>query len=69
MLGNQAIMVMKDSALLMIITVEDITFAANFVSANQFSPFAPFVLAMVLYWLFSLSIDLTVSRLNRNFTK
>lgn len=69
MLGNQAIMVMKDSALLMIITVEDITFAANFVSANQFAPFAPFVLAMALYWLFSLSIDLAVSRLDRNFTK
>jgi polar amino acid transport system permease protein len=69
MLGNQAIMVMKDSALLMIITVEDITFAANFVSANQFSPFAPFVLAMTLYWLFSVSIDFAVSKLNKNFTK
>ncbi len=69
MLGNQAIMVMKDSALLMIITVEDITFAANFVSANQFSPFAPFVLAMALYWLFSLLIDFAVSRLNKNITK
>lgn len=68
-LGNQAIMVMKDSALLMIITVEEITFAANFVSANQFVPFAPFVLAMALYWLFSLSINLAVTRLNGNFTK
>lgn len=60
-LGNQAIMVVKDSALLMIITVQEITFAANFVSANHFSPFAPFVAALVLYWLMSLLIDLATS--------
>jgi polar amino acid transport system permease protein len=59
-LGNQAVMVIKDSALLMIITVQEITFAANFVSANRFSPFAPFALAMVLYWLISALIDLAV---------
>lgn len=64
-LGNQAIMVVKDSALLMTITVQEITFAANFVSANRFSPFAPFVLAMILYWLISLFVDVTIGRVSK----
>ena len=65
MLGNQSVMVMKDSALLMIITVEELTFAANFVSTNNFKPFAPFVVAVVIYWLYSLLIDAAVKRLER----
>ena len=65
MLGNQSVMVMKDSALLMIITVEELTFAANFVSTNNFKPFAPFVMAVAIYWLYSLLIDAAVRRLQR----
>ncbi|MDN7497347.1 amino acid ABC transporter permease [Burkholderia gladioli] len=65
-LVNQAVMVIKDSALLMIITVEELTFAANFVSSNYFSPFAPFLLAMLLYWLMSLLTDWTIGRLGRS---
>lgn len=62
-LANQAVIVIKDSALLMIITVQEITFAANFVSANDFSPFAPFLFAMLLYWLMSLLTDRLIGRL------
>jgi polar amino acid transport system permease protein len=65
-LVNQAVMVIKDSALLMVITVQEITFAANFVSANYFSPFAPFLLAMLLYWLMSLLTDRLVGRLGQH---
>lgn len=65
-LVNQAVMIIKDSALLMIITVEELTFAANFVSTNYFSPFAPFLLAMLVYWLMSLLTDWTVGRLGRS---
>ncbi|WP_020200420.1 MULTISPECIES: amino acid ABC transporter permease [Cupriavidus] len=64
-LVNQSVMVIKDSALLMIITVQEITFAANFVSANYFSPFAPFLFAMLLYWLMSLLTDRLVGRLGK----
>lgn len=62
-MANQAVVVIKDSALLMIITVQEITFAANFVSANQFSPFAPFLFAMLLYWLMSLLTDRLIGRM------
>lgn len=63
MIGNQIIMIVKDSALLMIITVQELTFAANFVSVNYFSPFAPFALAMFIYWLLSLAAELAVARI------
>lgn len=62
MLANQCVMVIKDSALLMVITVQEITFAANFVSSNYYAPFAPFLLAMLLYWLMSLATDCLVAR-------
>lgn len=66
---NQAVMVIKDSALLMVITVQELTFAANFVSANDFSPFAPFLLAMFLYWLMSVATDRLVGRLGHHPTR
>jgi polar amino acid transport system permease protein len=50
----------------MVITVQEITFAANFVSANYFSPFAPFLLAMSLYWLMSLLTDRLVGHLGQH---
>lgn len=68
-LANQAVMVIKDSALLMIITVQEITFAANNVSANYFSPFAPFLFAMLLYWLISLLTDRLIGRLGAQRTR
>ena len=68
-LANQSVMVIKDSALLMVITVQEITFAANFVSSNQFSPFAPFLFAMLLYWLMSLLTDRLVGRLGHHRTR
>lgn len=63
MIGNQVIMIIKDSALLMIITVQELTFAANFVSVNFFSPFAPLAFAMLAYWLMSLVIERVVAHI------
>lgn len=61
--GNQIIMMIKDSALLMIITVPEISFAANFINANNFSPFAPFAVALGLYWMLSLIVEAGIRRL------
>ncbi|MBO0662542.1 amino acid ABC transporter permease [Jiella sp. MQZ9-1] len=63
--GNQVIVMIKDSALLMIITVQELTFAANFLSTNYFTPFAPFAVAMLLYWSLCLIVELVVGRLIR----
>ena len=62
-IGNQIIVMIKDSALLMIITVQEISFEANFINANDFSPFAPFAVAVALYWGLSLIVEMGVRRL------
>lgn len=62
-IGNQVITATRDSAFLMIITVQELTFAANFVSANHFIPFAPFAAAVALYLLMSLGVEWGVRRM------
>ena len=64
-IGNQVIMMIKDTALLMIITVQELTFAANFVSTNYFSVVAPFALAMALYWGLCIFVEAGVRTLSK----
>jgi polar amino acid transport system permease protein len=63
LVGNQIITTMRDSALLMIITVEELTFAANFVSANFFSPFLPFAVAVLFYVLMTMLVEMAVRQM------
>ncbi|HEY0292983.1 MAG TPA: amino acid ABC transporter permease [Hansschlegelia sp.] len=62
LVGGQIIVMIKDSALLMIITVREISFAANSINANYFTPFAPFVVAIGMYWMLSLIVEAWVRR-------
>ncbi|WP_375463982.1 amino acid ABC transporter permease [uncultured Methylobacterium sp.] len=62
-IGNQLIVMIKDTALLMIITVQELSFAANFVNASTFSPLAPFAAALVLYWLLCLGVEAGTRRI------
>jgi polar amino acid transport system permease protein len=57
MLGNQMIQIIKDSAFLVIIAVQELTFAANEIQATYYVPFASFVCAMLLYWLLCLTVE------------
>jgi polar amino acid transport system permease protein len=57
MLGNQLIQIIKDSAFLVIIAVQELTFAANSIQATYYVPFASFVCAMILYWLLCLAVE------------
>jgi polar amino acid transport system permease protein len=57
MLGNQLIQIIKDSAFLVIIAVQELTFAANEIQATYYVPFASFVCAMILYWLLCLAVE------------
>lgn len=57
MLGNQMIQIIKDSAFLVIIAVQELTFAANEIQATYYVPFASFVCAMLLYWLLCLGVE------------
>jgi polar amino acid transport system permease protein len=57
LLGNQMIQIIKDSAFLVIITVEELTYAANEIQATYYVPFASFVAAVLLYWALCLTVE------------
>ncbi|HTP83551.1 MAG TPA: amino acid ABC transporter permease [Alphaproteobacteria bacterium] len=57
MLGNQMVQIIKDSAFLVIIAVQELTYAANEIQATYYVPFASFVCAVILYWLLCLLVE------------
>ncbi len=63
MLGNQLINCLKDSAFLSILTVEEITFAANNIQSIYYIPIQTFTCAILLYWLITLGIEFSVNNM------
>jgi polar amino acid transport system permease protein len=61
-IGNQLIQLIKDSAFLSIITVPELTFAANAVQSYYFVPFESFLAATLLYWAMCGGIEWLVRR-------
>jgi len=64
-LGNQLIQVIKDSAFLTVITIPEITHAAQTVQAMYFVPFESFIFAALLYWVLCLVIEAGVKQVER----
>lgn len=64
LMGNQLIICLKDTAFLSIITVQEITAAANSVQATYFIPFNAFIVAIALYWGVSIVLELLIKRLS-----
>jgi polar amino acid transport system permease protein len=64
LIGNQLIICLKDTAFLSIITVQEITAAANSVQATYFIPFNAFIVAIGLYWAISILLELLIKRLS-----
>ena len=56
-LGNQVIQVIKDSAFLTIIAVQELTHAATAIQATYYVPFGSFIAAVMLYWLLCLVVE------------
>lgn len=56
-LGNQTIQIVKDSAFLVVITAEELTYSANELQATYYIPFASFLCAALLYWAICLVIE------------
>lgn len=65
MIGNQLIQIIKDTAFLTIITVPELTHAANAISAQYFVPFAGFVSAVLLYWALCMLVEVGVFAVER----
>jgi polar amino acid transport system permease protein len=64
-LGNQSIILIKDTAFLMIITVPELTYAANHIQSTYFVAFETFMVAVVLYWVLCTTVQMLVRRLER----
>lgn len=64
LVGNQLILCLKDTAFLSVITVKDITSAANTVQSIHFIPFKAFIVAIALYWILNVSIEYGVKKLS-----
>jgi polar amino acid transport system permease protein len=64
-LGNQFIMCLKDTSFLSIITVAELTAAANAVQSRYFIPVEAFVVAIALYWAIGLAIEAAVRAARR----
>lgn len=64
LMGNQLIICLKDTAFLCIITVQEITAAANSVQSTYFIPFNAFIVAIALYWGISILLELLIKRLS-----
>ncbi|MGK9175707.1 amino acid ABC transporter permease [Yokenella regensburgei] len=65
LMGNQLIICLKDTAFLCIITVQEITAAANGVQSTYFIPFNAFIVAIALYWGISILLELMIKRLSQ----
>ncbi|MFM2485150.1 amino acid ABC transporter permease [Celerinatantimonas yamalensis] len=63
LLGNQLIICLKDTAFLCIITVQEITAAANSVQATYFIPMKAFVVAIALYWIVGLGLEFGIRKM------
>jgi len=64
-MGNQLIYMLKDTAFLMIITVQELTSTASSVQSEYFVPLEPFLVAVALYWATSLVIEGAVALVHR----
>ncbi|MFF7707691.1 ABC transporter permease subunit [Pseudomonas sp. NPDC007930] len=60
LLGNQLIYALKDTAFLTIITVQELTAAANSVQATYFIPTQAFVVVIAVYWAISICLELAL---------
>ncbi|WP_106476879.1 amino acid ABC transporter permease [Phytohalomonas tamaricis] len=65
LIGNQLVICLKDTAFLTIITVQELTAAANSVQSTYFIPLEAFVVVIALYWLISICLEVTIKQLGR----
>ncbi|NLS11735.1 ABC transporter permease subunit [Vibrio sp. SM6] len=57
LIANQLIICLKDTAFLSIITVSEITAAANSIQSTYFIPLNAFIVAIGLYWMVSITVE------------
>lgn len=64
-LANQAIILLKDTAFLSIVTVRELTAAASAIQSTYFIPFQPLLAAIALYWVLTLAVEAGAAGIRR----
>ncbi|MBD1372193.1 amino acid ABC transporter permease [Hazenella sp. IB182357] len=67
-LGNEFIALMKDSSLVMVIAVHEITYAASTASKNTFEVWTPYIVAGVMYLFLTYILSRIVAYLERRYS-
>ncbi|WP_251977777.1 amino acid ABC transporter permease [Salinicola avicenniae] len=65
LLGNQLIYALKDTAFLVIITVRELTAAANSLSGTYFIPTEAFIVVIGFYWAVSVVMEVIIKQCGR----
>ncbi|KAA0019766.1 amino acid ABC transporter permease [Salinicola corii] len=65
LLGNQLIYALKDTAFLVIITVQELTAAANSLSGTYFIPTEAFIVVIGFYWVVSVVMEIIIKQCGR----
>ena len=63
LVGNQFVQILKDTALLTVIAVTELTHALTGIQSTHFIPLAAYLTAVLLYWALCVTIELTANRL------
>jgi polar amino acid transport system permease protein len=63
--GNQLILIIKDSAFLTVLALPELTHAASSIQSRHFVPFAAFIVAALLYWALCLVVEAGVAAVGR----
>ncbi|WP_343351744.1 amino acid ABC transporter permease [Pseudomonas sediminis] len=69
LLGNQVILTIKESAVVSIITVPELTMTAGQIVSSTFSYVVPYVLLVLSYWLLTLLVGFVAAGLGRRATR
>jgi polar amino acid transport system permease protein len=69
LIGNQMVYALKDTAFLSIITVQELTAAANMVQSNYFIPTKAFFITIFFYLLLSILMDVCLKRVGHHGVK
>ena len=68
-LGNEFIVLLKETSVAGTITVIDLTQAANLVRANTYEPFFPLIAVAVVYWVLVTGLSALLKRAERRMAK
>lgn len=56
-LGNEFIVVIKESSIVMIIGIHELMYNANIVKGSTYQPFEPLVIAAIVYWIITFTLS------------